>query len=189
MPTPGSQAQSAARERGGVPAVGAGSMARGPRRSGRPRIPGSRLRAQCALCTLRSRRRQQRLPFRLRICSRSGSSGRRVPAASSVCRGAAAASLPPSGARSLHGGNHGDRAHPSRAASLKRQASHRGIPHPSGPRWGRGGGGPPTTDTGTPQTAPSARSRSGYLAAGARRLSRQQGVLREPHSLSSPGGT
>lgn len=73
---------------------------RGPEHGARPLAlwpptnPGSGLRAQCALSTFLSLRRRQRLPFRLRICSRSGSAGRRVPAAPSVCRGEAAASLP-----------------------------------------------------------------------------------------------
>lgn len=62
-----------------------------------------------------------------------GSAQRRVPAAPSVCRGEAAAYLPH---RRLHRGNHGDGAHPVRAASLKRQASCGGIPLP----WDLGGG-------------------------------------------------
>lgn len=59
--------------------------------------------------------------------SRSGWARRRVPAAPSVCRGEAAAYLPH---RRLHRGNHGDGAHPVRAASLKRHASRGGIPLP-----------------------------------------------------------
>lgn len=168
-----------------------------PRARGRPRRRGrehgarplvlwpptnSGVRTRCALGTFRLRRRQQRLPFRLRVGSRSGSVGRQVPSAPSVCRGEAAASLPPSGARRLHRGNHGDRAHPSRAASLKGQASHKGILLPSGLRWGQrrrrssyhpGRPKPPTLTLG--ESPASARSRLGYSAAGARRLSLQQG--------------
>lgn len=77
MPTPGSQAPPAARAQGGVPAVGARSMARGPLRPGRPRIPGYGPFARGALCTFGSRRR--RLPFRLRVGSGSGSASPQLP--------------------------------------------------------------------------------------------------------------
>lgn len=140
MPTPGSQVLPAVRAQGGVPAVGARSMARCSSRPGSPRILDSRLRSRCALGTFRSRRLQQQLPFWLRVGSLSGSAPHRIPAAPSVCRGEAAASLLPSCARRQHRGNHGDGAHPGRAASLKGQASRPGSPLPSGPRGGLGGG-------------------------------------------------
>lgn len=184
VPTPGSQAPPAARARGAVPAVGARGMARGPSRSGRPRIPGSRLSAGCALGTFRSQRRRPWLPFQLRFGSRTGSAGCRVPAAPSVCRGEAAASLPPWGARRLHRGNHGDQAHPGRAASLKGQDSHRGNPLPWGPRWEPGRWRPsnphhparpepPRPPLGEPQAG--AGSGWGCSAAGERRLSPPSG--------------
>lgn len=186
MPTPGSQALPAARARGGVPAVGARSMARGPLRPCRPRTPGSGLCARCALGTFRLRQRRLQLLFRQRVGSRSGSARRRVPAAPSVCSGEAAASLPPSGARRLHRGNHGDGAHPGRAASLKGQASRQGSLSPRDLGDCRGGSGSPSQargPLGPPHAAPPAPRRRrasawcGWAdsAAGARRLSLEHG--------------
>lgn len=188
----------------------AGPVSR-PRARGRPRRRGrehgarplvlwpptnSGIRTRRALCTFRLRRRQQRLPFPLRVGSRSGSVGRQIPAAPSVCRGEAATSLPPSGARRLHRGNHGDRAHPSRAASLKGQASHKGTFLPSGHRWGQRRrrssyhpGCPQATHpdtrriTGERQVPPGILSRRGEASFSA------AGILRKPSSLSSPRGT
>lgn len=189
MPTPDSQVPPAARAQGGVPAVGARSMARGSSRPGRPRFPVSWLRALCALGTFGSRWLPQRLPFRLRVGSGSGSAGYQIPAATSFCRGEAAASLPPSGARSQHRGNHGDGAHPGRAASLKGQASRRGIPPSPRDLVGAGEAAPslPPRATQAARATPSRPARPSEndgrapgparadSAAGARRLSLQHG--------------
>ena len=193
----------AARAQGGVPAVGARSMARCSSRPGSPRILDSRLRSRCALGTFRSRRLQQELRFRLRVGSLSGTAPHRIPAAPSVCRGEAAASLLPSCARRQLRGNHGDGAHPGRAASLKGQASRRGIPPPLGTSWGPGRRRPPSLPApsgppGPPQAAPPALRRTTGKRLVPLGLTQPQGrgvflcskgVLREPGSLSSPGGT